>query len=60
MTPSETLNYPTRFASDDNWATAFQHKKSTLKRSIQYNGCKVWNELQLEIKELRRKSILYS
>ena len=36
VAPSETLNYPTRFACGDNWAAAFQHKKSTSKCSIQY------------------------
>ena len=56
ITPSEILNYPIRFACDDNWAAAFQHKKSTSKRSIQYNGHKIWNELLLEIKELHKKS----
>ena len=56
VSPSETHNYPTTFACDDNWAAAFQHKKSTLKRSIQCNGYKIWNELPLEIKGLHRKS----
>ena len=56
ITSSETRNYPTRFACDDNWAAAFQHKKSTSKCSIQYNGYKIWNELLLEIKGLHRKS----
>ena len=56
VSPSETHNYPTRFACDDNWAAAFQHKKSTSKCSIQYNGYKIWNELPLEIKKLHRKS----
>ena len=56
VSPSETHNYPTRFACDDNWAAAFQHKKSTSKCSIQYNGYKIWNELLLEIKGLHRKS----
>ena len=56
ITKSETHNYPTRFACNDNWAAAFQHKKSTSKRSIQYNGYKIWNELPLEIKGLYRKS----
>ena len=40
-TPSESHNYPIRFAYDDNWADAFQNKKFTTKRSIQYNW--VWN-----------------
>ena len=56
ITPSETHKYFTRFACDDNWAAAFQHKKSTSKRSIQYNSYKISNELQLEIKGLHRKS----
>ena len=34
--PSETHNYLIRFACDDNWAAAFEHKKSTSKCSIQY------------------------
>ena len=55
-TPSETHNYPTWFACDDNWATVFQHKSPQRKRSIQYNGHKIWNDLQLEIKRLRKKS----
>ena len=41
ITPSEAHNYPPRFAYGDNWAAAFQHKKSTSKRSIQYNGYKI-------------------
>ena len=49
ITPSETHNYPTRFVCDDNWAAAFQHKKSTSKRLTQYNGYKIWNELPFEI-----------
>ena len=56
MSPSETHNYPTRFACDDNWAAAIQHKQSSSKFSIQYNGYKIWNELPLEIKGLHRKS----
>ena len=52
ISPSETHNYPTRFACDDNWSAAFQHKKSTLKYSIQYNSYKIWNESPLEIKGL--------
>ena len=56
VSPSETHNYPTRFACDDNWAAAFQHKKSTSKCSIQYNDYKIWNELSLEIKGLHRKN----
>ena len=55
VSPSETHNYPTRFACNDNWAAALQHKTSTLKCSIQYNGYKM-NELPLEIKGLHRKS----
>ena len=45
VSPSETHNYPTRFACDDNLASAFQHKKSISKCSIQLNGYKIWNEL---------------
>ena len=56
ISPSETHNYPTRFACDDNWAAAFQHKKSTSTCLIQCNGYKIWNELPLEIKGLHRKS----
>ena len=57
ITPSESHYYPSRFACDDNWAAAaFQHKKSTSKRSIQYNGNKPWNELPFEIKGLHRKN----
>ena len=56
VSPSETHNYPTRFACDDNWTAAFQHKKSTSKCSIQYNGYKICDELPLEIKGLHRKS----
>ena len=56
ISPPETHNYPTRFACGDNWAAAFQHKKSTSKCLIQYNGYKIWNELPLEIKGLHRKS----
>ena len=56
ITPSKTHNYPTWFACDNNWAVAFQHKKSTSKRSIQYNGYKIWKQLPLEIKGLHRKS----
>ena len=56
VSPSETHNYHTRFACDNNWAAAIQHKKSTSKCSIQYNGYKIWNELPLEIKGLHRKS----
>ena len=56
ISPSETHNYPTKFACDDNWAAVFQHKKSTSKCSIQYNGYKIWNELPIEIKGLHRKS----
>ena len=41
ISPSETHNYPTRFACDDNWAAAFQHKKLTSKCSIRYNGYKI-------------------
>ena len=54
--PSETSNYQTRFVFDGNWAAAFQHKKSTTKRPIQYNGCKIWNNLPLQIKKLHKKS----
>ena len=56
MTPSETHNYPTGFAYNDNWAVAFLHKKSTSKLLIQSNGYKIWNELPIEIKGLHRKS----
>ena len=56
ITSSEIQNYPTRFGCEDNWAAAFQHKKSTPKRSIQNHGYEIWNVLPLEIKGLHRKS----
>ena len=54
-TPSQTHDYPTRFACADYCAATFVHKKSTTQRSIQCNGYKIWNNLPSEIKELKKK-----
>ena len=58
ISPSETHNYPTRFACDDNWAAAFQHKKSTSKCSIQYNVEKYEMNYHQKLKGSRVKVIL--
>ena len=58
VSPSETHNYPIRFACDDNWAAVFQHKKSTSKCSIQYNGYKISNELHKNLKGCIEKVLL--
>ena len=46
---SQTHSYPTRFALDLNW-TVMPCKKTSIQRSVCYEGYKIWNKLLIEVK----------
>ena len=55
VSPSKVHSYSTRFASSDNYSLT-RFNTSNSRRSVRYQGLKIWNELPGDTKNFAQKT----